>query len=92
MHGNIQGAIRSTQQAPAADDQELQGVALQLVEVLQAVLAHYRLSQEESIHAIRSLRSIVHGFVSLEAAGGFGMPIDLDASFDWLIALFIAGL
>ena len=56
------------------------------------ISGHLLLSEEEAIHAIRSLRSIVHGFSSLEVAGGFGMPVDLDASFHWLIHLFIAGL
>ncbi len=41
---------------------------------------------------MRGLRSIVHGFVSLEMTGGFGMPVGLDASFNWLIRTFIAGL
>ena len=70
----------------------MQLVAQELVEVGRAVLAPYRLSEEEAIHAIRSLRSIVHGFSSLEVAGGFGMPVELDASFHWLIKLFIAGM
>src|SRR5205807_9161138 len=48
--------------------------------------------EEVAIHAIRGLRSIVHGFISLEVAGGFAMPVDLEASFHWLINLFIAGL
>ena len=52
----------------------------------------FRTSEEEAIHAIRGLRSMVHGFLSLEMAGGFGLPVDLDASFHWLINLFIAGL
>ncbi len=86
------GRYALTQQAPAPSDQELQAVAQELVDVVRAVLAPYRLSEEEAIHAIRSLRSIVHGFSSLEVAGGFGMPVDLDASFHWLINLFIAGL
>ncbi len=86
------GRYAFTLQAPAADDQEWQAIVQQIVDVLRAVLAPYRLSEEEAIHAIRSLRSIVHGFSSLEVAGGFGMPIDLDASFHWLIHLFIAGL
>jgi len=34
----------------------------------------------------------VHGFISLEGAGGFAMPVDLDASFHWLINVFVAGL
>jgi AcrR family transcriptional regulator len=86
------GRYALTLQAPAPSDQELQAVAQELVDVVRAVLAPYRLSGEEAIHAIRSLRSIVHGFSSLEVAGGFGMPVDLDASFHWLINLFIAGL
>jgi AcrR family transcriptional regulator len=79
-------------QAPDPGDQELQVVAQQVVDVVRAVLAPYRLGEEEAIHAIRGLRSIVHGFVSLEVVGGFGLPVDLDASFHWLINLYIAGL
>jgi AcrR family transcriptional regulator len=86
------GRYALTLQAPPPDDQEVQAVAQQVVEVLLAVLAPYKLGEEDAIHAIRGLRSIVQGFISLEVAGGFGMPIDLDASFHWLINLFIAGL
>jgi AcrR family transcriptional regulator len=86
------GRYALTLQAPDPGDQELQAMAQQLVDVLRAVLAPYRLSQQDAIHAIRGLRSIVHGFISLEVAGGFGMPVDLDASFHWLIDAFIAGL
>lgn len=86
------GRYALTLQAPGPGDQPLLAIAQQLVDVLRAVLAPYKLSEEDAIHAIRSLRSIVHGFVSLEVAGGFAMPVDLDASFHWLINLFIAGL
>ena len=86
------GRYALTLQAPDPGDQEVQALAQQVVDVLRAVLAPYRLSEEEAIHAIRGLRSIVHGFLSLEVAGGFGMPVDLDASFHWLINLYIAGL
>ena len=86
------GRYAFTLRAPDPGDQELQAMALQLVDVLQAVLAPYRLSKQDAIHAIRGLRSIVHGFISLEVAGGFGMPVDLDASFQWLIDAFVAGL
>ncbi len=86
------GRYAFTLRAPDPGDQELQAMALQLVDVLRAVLAPYRLSQEDAIHAIRGLRSIVHGFISLEVAGGFGMPVDLDASFHWLIDAFVTGL
>ena len=33
----------------------------------------------------RAVRSALHGFVSLEHAGGFGLPVDIDRSFDRLV-------
>ena len=78
--------------APDPHDHEVRAIAQQVVDVVRAVLAPYRLSEEEDIHAIRSLRSIVHGFISLEVSGGFEMPVDLDASFQWHVNLFVAGL
>jgi AcrR family transcriptional regulator len=86
------GRYSLTQQAPDPGDLELQSLAQQVVDVVRAILSPYRLSDEDAIHAIRGLRSIVQGFVSLEVTGGFGLPVDLDASFDWLINIFVAGL
>jgi len=90
--GEAPGRYALTLQAPDPADQEVQAIAQQIVDVIRAVLAPYGLSEEDAIHAIRGLRSLVHGFISLEMAGGFGMPIDQDASFHWLINLYIAGL
>ncbi len=86
------GRYTLTQQAPNPGDLEAQAVAQQVVDVVRAILVPYRLSDEDAIHAIRGLRSIVQGFVSLEVTGGFGLPVDLDASFHWLINVFVAGL
>ena len=86
------GRYALTQQAPDPDDLELQALAQQVVDVVRAILTPYNLSDEDAIHAIRGLRSIVHGFVSLEVTAGFGLPVDLDASFHWLINVFVAGL
>lgn len=86
------GRYALTVQSPDPEDQEMQMVSQRIIEVIQAILAPYRLSDQDSIHAIRSLRSIVHGFTSLEAAGAFAIPVDLDASLHWMVNLFIAGL
>ena len=86
------GRYALTLQAPPPDDPQVQAIAQQVVEVVLAVFAPFKLGEEEAIHAIRGLRSIVQGFISLEVAGGFGIPIDTDASFHWLINLFITGL
>ena len=45
----------------------------------------YALEGEPAIHAVRAIRSALHGFVSLEREGGFGLPIDIDDSYDNLI-------
>ena len=44
------------------------------------------------MHATRAVRSALHGFVGLEAVGGFGLPQDVDPSYDWLVDLLHAGL
>lgn len=86
------GRYALTQQAPDFNDPEVQAAAQRVVGVAQAVLAAYNLREEDAIHAIRGLRSIVHGFLSLENEGGFKMAVDTEASFHWLLNLFIAGL
>jgi AcrR family transcriptional regulator len=86
------GRYALTLQAPPSGDPEVQAAAQQVVDVVLAVLAPFKLGEEDAIHAIRGLRSIVQGFISLEIAGGFGMPVDTEASFHWLIQLFIDGL
>jgi len=83
---------RFTLQAPAPDDPQMAAIAEEILGVIYAVLGPYNLGEQNTIHAIRSLRSIVQGFVSLEVAGGFAMPVNLDDSFHWLIHLFIAGI
>jgi len=44
------------------------------------------------LHALRGLRSAVHGFATLEAVGGFGIPLSIDESFAWLVECFVGGL
>ena len=42
-------------------------------------------SLQDAVDAIRSLRAVIHGFVTLEATGGFGLPRSLDATYTRLI-------
>ena len=48
--------------------------------------------EEESIHAARGLRSLAHGFATLEEAGGFGVSLDPDESFRKLVCAFAEGV
>jgi AcrR family transcriptional regulator len=71
---------------------ELEAAEGRVLSVVLAVVASFGLSEEDGLHAVRGLRSLVHGFASLEVAGGFGLPLDLDESFRRLVEMFIHGL
>jgi AcrR family transcriptional regulator len=78
--------------APDPGDTALHDAAGRLVEVLFGVLSAYGLSGSAAVHATRCLRAAVHGFVALEIAGGFGLPEDVDRTFDLLTNMIIDGL
>jgi AcrR family transcriptional regulator len=63
-----------------------------VLSVVLAVVVSFGLSNDDALHAVRGLRSVVHGFASLEVAGGFGLPLDLDESFRRLVEMLIVGL
>jgi AcrR family transcriptional regulator len=42
--------------------------------------------------ALRLFRAGIHGFLSLELASGFGFDLDVDRSYDRLIAVLVSGL
>lgn len=86
------GLYATTLKAPAAGDTAWDAAAKTLLDILFAVLAAYGLEGDEALHAIRGIRSLLHGFVSLEAAGGFGLPLQRDESFERLLDLYISGL
>lgn len=78
--------------APGPEEAELAAVSNELIEILSAVLAPYDLHGDELIHALRAFRSLAHGFVSLELASGFGIPVDLDTSYHYLVRLLVSSL
>ncbi|MFJ5842882.1 TetR/AcrR family transcriptional regulator [Streptomyces shenzhenensis] len=59
---------------------------------LSAVLRGYHLDPAQEIHALRMLRSMLHGFATLEVAGGFQHDTDVDDSFAWMITFIDQGL
>lgn len=66
-------------------DAALEAAGQRLLEVILAVIAGYGLEGAAAIHAARRLRATLHGFVDLEAAGGFGLPEQIDETFAGLI-------
>ena len=83
------GLYEATTRAASPDDKELDAASWEVLDIALRALSSYKLSQEDAFHAIRMLRSFVHGCVTLEAVGGFGMPLEVDETFRRLIAMYL---
>ena len=57
-----------------------------------AMLHGYQLDPAQEIHALRMLRSFLHGFVALESIGSFQLDTDVDDSFMWMLGFIDEGL
>jgi AcrR family transcriptional regulator len=90
--GRRPGVYPALQRAPEPGDAELAAAGERLLAPVFAVLAGYGLRDTAAIHAARALRSAMHGFVELERAGGFGIDLDVAASYRWMVTAFSAGL
>ncbi len=73
-------------------DPALQDAGADVVAVLVAVVGGWGLADDDAIHAVRAIRSALHGFVVIEADGGFDIDLDLDVSFARLVQTLAAGL
>ncbi len=62
------------------------------VDVVLAAIRGYGLTGDDATHAVRIVRSALHGFLMLEANGGFALSLDLDETFDELVATLHRGL
>jgi len=63
-----------------------------LLASLSAVLRGYELDPAQEVHALRMLRSTLHGFATLEVTGGFQYDTKVDDSFTWIVTLLDHGL
>ena len=88
----LYGATVRSYRLYAPDDPGLGAAEGEALEPVFAVLGSLGLRDEEAIHAARGLRSVAHGFATLEEAGGFGMDVDRDESFRRLVRAFVDGL
>ena len=73
-------------------DDPLLPVSARVMDSWAAMLHGYHLHADQEIHALRMLRSMLHGFGSIELAGGFQVDASVDESFTWLIDFIDHGL
>ncbi|WP_329043031.1 TetR/AcrR family transcriptional regulator [Streptomyces sp. NBC_00178] len=78
--------------APSGPDDPLASAGQRLLGAFTAVLRGYEIAEPDVDHALRTLRSLCHGFATLQAANGFQLSTDIDESFEWLIAMADRGL
>jgi AcrR family transcriptional regulator len=86
------GTYAAMQRAPDDEAGELAAAGRELVGVIVAVLQGYDIAGEEAVHAVRVMRSSLHGFVSLEREQGFRIPLAVQESFERLIEVLDRGL
>ncbi|WP_345239347.1 TetR/AcrR family transcriptional regulator [Pontibacillus salipaludis] len=63
-----------------------------LVQLLQKYLEPFSLPDRETIHAIRGLRSLLHGLVDLHKKEGFKLGIEIEESRIYLVEAFLKGI
>jgi AcrR family transcriptional regulator len=73
-------------------DPVLKDAGQRMLDVFTAMLRGYGLTASDAIHAIRRARVIVHGFATIESAGGFGLAEDVDETYEQLIAMYLRSL
>ncbi|MFL4909577.1 TetR/AcrR family transcriptional regulator [Streptomyces sp. MMS24-I2-30] len=89
-HPGRYAAVKSTR--PDGPDDPLIPASNRALSSLSAVLRGYHLDPAREVHALRMLRSMLHGFSTLEVAGGFQHDTDVDDSFTWMITFIDQGL
>lgn len=74
-----------TTRTPAPGDTEDEEVSARLADIIYAIVAGYEIDGDDLIDATRFLRSALHGFVELETSGAFGLPRNVERSFDRVV-------
>jgi AcrR family transcriptional regulator len=77
---------------PTGPDDPLIPAVNRVVASWAAMLRGYHLDSGQEIHALRMLRSALHGFSTLEAGGGFQIDASVDDSFTWMVDFLDQGL
>lgn len=87
------GLYEASQTAPDEEDEAIHRAGEKIVSLALDLLKNYGMhSTVDNLHAVRGLRSLVHGFASLEKSGGFGLPFEVNDSFEFTLNIFLEGL
>jgi AcrR family transcriptional regulator len=73
-------------------DDPLLTASARVLDTIAAVLSGYGIPADEMDHALRAMRSMFHGFATLQAANAFLWSDDHDDTFHWMIEFVDRGL
>jgi AcrR family transcriptional regulator len=79
------GRYAATLRAPRPGHAEHEAASEELLATVFAILGGYGLEGDDAVDAARTVRAALHGFTTLEMAGGFGLPRDVERSFARLV-------
>jgi AcrR family transcriptional regulator len=86
------GLYTATVRTIVGETPELRGAGDEALASIADVLRGYGIEGPEAVHATRYLRSVIHGFLLLETASGFGLDVDVDVSYERAIDAVVADL
>ncbi|MGO8950513.1 MAG: TetR-like C-terminal domain-containing protein, partial [Ktedonobacterales bacterium] len=90
MHPGLYAATSMT--SVTFDTPELDTAREELYAIVMRAMSAYHLAPDDEIHAIRIFRILVHGTATLELGQGFGLPQDIDETFERLLTIYLREL
>lgn len=89
---NTPGLYQAMQRSHIMDDPDVKEAGERLLRILFSLFRDFPLTEMELIHTVRSLRSMLHGFLDLKQRQAFKMPGELSDSVYWAIDLVLYAL
>lgn len=86
------GLYSSISKAPDPYEPQFDAVSNLLVQIFIKLFKVYDLSDEDSIHAVRGVRSMLHGFSLIQMDVGFRMDYSQEDSLNFALKTFLSGL
>jgi AcrR family transcriptional regulator len=77
---------------PTGPDDPLIAAISRVLDSWAAMLRGYGIDAGQEIHALRMVRTMLHGFATLEVASGFQIDVGVEDSFTWMINFIDHGL
>ncbi|MWV45827.1 TetR family transcriptional regulator [Paenibacillus sp. HJL G12] len=72
--------------------EDLETAKEELLDLFVRIMEPYQLGEKETLHAIRGLRSLLHGYATLEQHRGFQMDLELEESVQYGLRTFLKGM